>query len=503
MTPASSLSPSPPLPAQVCVDVTDLLAYASEQSTVSGIQRVVVRTIQGFIAMHGVENVDIFRFNPAKNGFERACSDFFASDENYSHKSFCEYFAIDSVRSDGSYASLGQYLRAKYKGQLLRQGYKHLFLSTMNAIDGGRSFKKRKIDLTAPGNAPRRRVNWRDARFRRDDRLLILGATWDFPSYGAALAQTKATSGFTVCQMVHDLIPLVAPEYVSDEAASRFEAYIRHVFQTADVIIANSFATRKDIETCARSWRIDRAAPIVVPLAQEFLLRPADPAAGRAPPAFNRGSYRLRDHATARVLRAAVDPYVLVVGTIESRKNLTRLIGVWSRLRQERPAGTPKLILAGKPGFGSREIRAILTATGHLLGKVKWIDRPDDGELAFLYANCLFSVCVSYYEGWGLPVGESLWFGRPALASRSSSLPEAGGPLADYCDPYDDDDIYEKLSRLIFDPGHRARRVEAINGAKLRTWDAVAADLWNAARSPRTVQRGLGDETKESPKAHV
>jgi glycosyltransferase involved in cell wall biosynthesis len=70
-----------------------------------------------------------------------------------------------------------------------------------------------------------------------------------------------------------------------------------------------------------------------------------------------------------------------------------------------------------------------------------------------------------------------MWFGRPVLASETSSLPEVGGDLVDYCDPYDDRRIKEKLTRLLFDDAHRRERAEAIGKAKLRAWKDVVFDM--------------------------
>jgi glycosyltransferase involved in cell wall biosynthesis len=52
-----------------------------------------------------------------------------------------------------------------------------------------------------------------------------------------------------------------------------------------------------------------------------------------------------------------------------------------------------------------------------------------------LYKGCLCALFPSFYEGWGLPVSESLSFGNPCIISSAASLPEAGGELARYFDP--------------------------------------------------------------------
>ena len=54
-----------------------------------------------------------------------------------------------------------------------------------------------------------------------------------------------------------------------------------------------------------------------------------------------------------------------------------------------------------------------------------------------LYQGCLFTLFPSHYEGWGLPVTESLALGKPCIISNVTSLPEAGGDLARYLDPDD------------------------------------------------------------------
>lgn len=470
--------------APVCVDVTDLLSYARGHSTVSGIQRVVIKAISGFIETHGVDSVNLIHFDEKRRLFLRAGAEFFAGEHVYDQDVFCAFFKLRKTASNGRIVTLRDYVDSRYAGRPIKRHYNYLRLRLANRFDHGRGFAKRNI-AEQKRAAPRleKCVVWRDAHFDKDDRILILGATWDFRGHAEALLKQKAASGFKVYQMVHDLIPIVTPEHVGEDVPLRYERYIDDIFRAADVILANSNATANDVGRYAAAKNLSFPRVIVVPLAHEFFLGAPEPAERRPLRLFNDKNYRLRDYLTARASGFVIDPYVLVVGTIESRKNILRLIRIWMELYRRHPLETPTLILAGKPGFGSEEINATLNAMGNLHGKIVVLDRPDDGEVAFLYANCLFSVCVSYYEGWGLPVGESLWFGRPVLASQTSSLPEVGGDLVDYCDPYDDRDIEQKLSRLIFDGDHRRMRVDAIRRARLRSWKDVLLDLWDAVHA--------------------
>ena len=70
-------------------------------------------------------------------------------------------------------------------------------------------------------------------------------------------------------------------------------------------------------------------------------------------------------------------------------------------------------------------------------GDIVCLNHVSDGELAWLYRHAAFTVFPSLYEGWGLPVVESLAWGKFCLASSAASLPEAGGTWAEYQDPWD------------------------------------------------------------------
>ena len=93
------------------------------------------------------------------------------------------------------------------------------------------------------------------------------------------------------------------------------------------------------------------------------------------------------------------------------------------------------------------------------------------------FALCLFSIFVSFKEGWGLPIGESLWFGRPVICSNVSSMPEVGGNLAEYVNPYSLASIEEAVIKLSLDNEYREQKCRQIAQAHLRSWSDVALDL--------------------------
>ena len=179
--------------------------------------------------------------------------------------------------------------------------------------------------------------------------------------------------------------------------------------------------------------------------------------------------------------------YVLFVSTIEVRKNHALLFRVWRQLEDEvrtgaRPAGSvPTLVFAGRVGWLVADLLQQLENTGWLGGRVRLIPDPSDDELRTLYQGCLVTVFPSWFEGWGLPVTESLAFGKPCLASSATALPEAGGALCRYFDPGDVRAAHREISALLDDPGALAAWTAEI-GREFRPvpWTATAAAVLDA-----------------------
>jgi glycosyltransferase involved in cell wall biosynthesis len=143
------------------------------------------------------------------------------------------------------------------------------------------------------------------------------------------------------------------------------------------------------------------------------------------------------------------DTFILFVGTLQPRKNISRLIEAFSKVIQEQ--NDIELIIIGKKGWLYEEI----LKKPHDLGiedKVKFLDFVTDSDLEIFYREALCFVLPSLYEGFGLPVLEAMKYGCPVITSNVSSLPEAGGEAALYVDPLDTNDIAQKIKKLITNP---------------------------------------------------
>ena len=106
-------------------------------------------------------------------------------------------------------------------------------------------------------------------------------------------------------------------------------------------------------------------------------------------------------------------------------------------------------------------------------------NNPNQTDLVRLYENALALIIPSRIEGWGLPAGEALWCGTPALCSTAPVFYEVCGELGLYFDPDDPDTLAGQIARLNEDEAYRADLRKRIADARpqLRTWTTVAREM--------------------------
>ena len=116
-------------------------------------------------------------------------------------------------------------------------------------------------------------------------------------------------------------------------------------------------------------------------------------------------------------------PSILCVGTLEPRKNHLTLLAAADLLWQEQQRFELVLIGRTTAHWGGKVLAAVekLQAAGRPL---RWLRHVDDATLNAAYAGCKFTVFPSLVEGFGLPILESLWHGRPCLCGRNGALGE-------------------------------------------------------------------------------
>ncbi|MDF0545478.1 glycosyltransferase [Sphingobium sp. H39-3-25] len=304
--------------------------------------------------------------------------------------------------------------------------------------------------------------------FPRGAFLVNLGTSWWLQNYFLYVRQAKTAYGIRYVPFVHDLIPVMASEHCTRELTQDFISWALGAFDHADFFLVNSEATKRDLLRVAALLEhvVDERNIVVVRLDADF----------RKPTTTSLSDRELSKWGLGR------SEFVLFVSTIESRKNHIGAFDAWiSLLRSHRPRSVPKLVCVGNKGWLNDAVYARLASHDGLRDKVVMLSGLSDAELDLLYRACLFTLYPSNYEGWGLPVTESLCQGKVPLLSDASSLPEAGGAFAHYFEAGSTPRLTKALEQLIFDGSFRTDKEALIRKDFLpRRWGDIAADIANS-----------------------
>lgn len=290
---------------------------------------------------------------------------------------------------------------------------------------------------------------------RPGDVLITLGLEWE-TGFMPMLGVLKERLGIRIIGCCHDLIPIKYPQYCIPYVVKRFPDYLEQLARYCDAIACVSERTLSDL----RHW-ISEAG---LPLPRLFKIR-----LGSDLPAVAGAT-------SDAVSRLISRPYVLFVSTLERRKNHEVLYRAFHRLAQEHGlARLPRLVFVGARGWGVDELLNDIELDPATRGIIVRLHDVSDTELRVLYEHALFCAFPSLYEGWGLPIAEALALGKPVICSNRGSIPEVGGDLVEYVDPWDLPEWVNAIERLWLDVDHRNRLANRIEREYVRNeWSATA-----------------------------
>ncbi|MGQ9475001.1 MAG: glycosyltransferase family 4 protein [Actinomycetota bacterium] len=227
---------------------------------------------------------------------------------------------------------------------------------------------------------------------------------------------------------VHDLILLVLRGPYLGPTAWAWMRFHRAAARRARFVVAVSENTARDVE---RVWRIPRERIAVVPEGVTPAYRPPED----------------RELVRQTLARYGIrQPYFLYLGGFDPRKNLRNLLSGFKRFLFE-GGEEVSLVMAGDrrgfEGYLDDEVEEL-----GLEGRVRFIGFVPEEDLPALYGGAALFVCVSLYEGFGLPVLEAMACGTPVLASRVSSLPEVVGEAGLLVNPLDPEEIAAGMKKV-------------------------------------------------------
>ena len=270
-------------------------------------------------------------------------------------------------------------------------------------------------------------------------RVLSYSRTPGGDLFHALNQRVEIPRGLPVVTTFHDLFVLTA-EYSSPEFRARFAEQARRAAERSDIIIAVSRFTADQVRDLLG---VDEKRLRVIPH-------------GTHPPS------------PSPVPDAERENLVLLVGAIQTRKNLVRLIDAFESLDP-----SWRLVLAGSQGFGSEAVVARATARVEIAGYV------DAARLEGLYRRARIVAFPSLDEGFGIPVIEAMARGVPVLTSNGSALREVAGDAALLVDPLNTESIANGLRQLASDEALRQRlRAAGLARASEFTWDRAVDATW-------------------------
>ncbi|WP_157667448.1 glycosyltransferase family 4 protein [Comamonas serinivorans] len=295
------------------------------------------------------------------------------------------------------------------------------------------------------------------------DLFVDLDASWGDACYLEPLWRQLKRQGCTLVKMHYDAVPLLFPQYSHDNTVYRYAENFALALRYADHWICNSRAVEQDLHRIAERLDLGGVISHVCPLGADI------PMAGdaQAPAPFSGGP---------------PPRFILTVGTIEPRKNHDLVLDTFDTLLRDAALADVHLVVVGKSGWNNQHTIDRIRQHPELDRRLHWLSAASDAELAWLYQRASVCLCLSHYEGFGLPVIEALARGVPVICTEDSAMEEVAQGAA-IAVPLQQGAVVDALTRF-FREG--TPRVPATYQPP--TWDDAAArllDIFATLRAPR------------------
>lgn len=278
--------------------------------------------------------------------------------------------------------------------------------------------------------------------------------------------------GMRVAGIFHDAIAWRHPELVRHWSRDQHRDYME-AFSHLDAVVAVSAQAAEDFRAFVRSQGLREPRLAVCPLAAEV------PGQRRevGPVDLSPGPVR-----------------ILCVSTLEPRKNHRRLIEAFMLAASRGGAERMELHLVGAEHPDAPEIAAFVREKAAHQPSIIWHGQVDAATLRDLYRACTFTLFGSWIEGFGLPVLESLWFGKPCLCADTGVIAEnaaAGGCLT--VDVANVEALAEGMVRLAGRTDFREELGRQARRRPLKTWEDYAGEMVRLLQEPAGADRSRPD----------
>lgn len=245
--------------------------------------------------------------------------------------------------------------------------------------------------------------------------------------------------------VVHDVIHKVKPEFHPFVYNTYLDVMVKHTIAKSDCIITDSVSSKRDI---IHHYKIENnKVEVIYPFAHDKFY-PRELSAEEK--AVLQRKYRLPNE------------FILFVGVIEARKNITGILKINKRL-QARGRNIP-IVLIGREGYGGHELINQISSESN----IQYLQYVEDDDLPLIYNLSKVFLFPSHYEGFGYPPLEAMKSGIPVVSSNAGSLPEIIGSNIPMADPDDTDSFVNEIEKLLFqDEYYNELKLRGMERAKI------------------------------------
>lgn len=296
-------------------------------------------------------------------------------------------------------------------------------------------------------------------KLSKDDILLMLDSSWSIPIWDAVSAFKKFD--VKVVTVIYDLIPVLHPNWCADGLVPVFRTWLDKSLKECDGAVCISKTVQRDVEAYLMLMRHLRAqkAPL-----ESFYLG---------------SNYRspVTDEASVFPDDVFKCPTLLMVGTVEPRKNHQYVLNAFEQLWEQ--GNQVNLLIIGRPGWKTDALIQAMLSHQQLNNHLHFYPNASDGSLWDAYQRSTALIFASRIEGFGLPLMEALSMGLPVLASDIEIHREIGGEALNYFSLDTSLSLVSAVENLVNNTTEIRRDTSAPG---LITWEESASQLATALK---------------------
>lgn len=290
------------------------------------------------------------------------------------------------------------------------------------------------------------------------DVFFDMDSVWMNPLKRSYLLPRLRQNGCRIAAHIYDIIPITDSQYCHEFTTLSFMEYIGAQIQNADLIITNAQATLNAINKLIEGTEITSIHGAVVKLGSDIRKE------------NNNQSIREKIKEIPQKGK-----YILMVGTIEPRKNHQYVLKAFDEILFEKGIN---LVFAGRIGWNVEDLVEYINGHKELNKRLFLLNDLTDSEISFLYENTMLVAFPSYNEGFGLPIIESFNKGAVVLAADIPVLKEVGEDFCRYFSLEDINSFVNLVEDYLKRPDEYAKDKEKIKNYKNYSWDESAERMY-------------------------